>query len=205
MQFILASKSPRRKEILENIGLKFQIITENADETCFQTDPCEYVKELALRKGEAVRRRLMENGEMTKDTLIIASDTVVVAEGEILGKPKTPEDAARMLRMFSSKAHHVISGVALLSDRKEAARAETTRVFFDQIPEREIEQYIATSEPYDKAGAYAIQGFASLWITGIEGDYFGVVGFPIKCFSNLLSEEFGLSLADFISTPQRSE
>lgn len=198
MQFILASKSPRRKEILENIGLKFEILTENADETCHETAPHEYVKALALRKGEATRARLLEGGNMTKDTLIIAADTIVVADGEILGKPKDPEDAARMLRMFSGKAHHVISGIALLTKDKEIARAETTKVIFDKVPEREIEQYIATSEPYDKAGAYAIQGFASLWITGIEGDYFNVVGFPVKCFADLLSEEFGISLAETV-------
>ncbi len=196
MQFILASKSPRRKEILENLGLKFEIITADCDETCDLVNPSDYVTELALRKGNAVRERLLQNGGISDDTLIIAADTVVVSGGKILGKPKKPEDAARMLRMFSGKTHSVISGIALLSSGKTAARAETTLVNFDHVPEKEIAQYIATSEPYDKAGAYAIQGFASLWITGIEGDYFNVVGFPVKCFCVLLREQFGLSLAD---------
>lgn len=198
MQFVLASKSPRRKEILENIGLAFQIVTSDTDEICTQTDPCEYVKELALRKGEATRDLLWERNQMTEDTLIIASDTVVVADGEILGKPRDKEDAARMLRTFSGKTHRVISGIALLSMEKSVARAEITSVVFDGIPEHELLQYIETNEPYDKAGAYAIQGFASLWIKGIEGDYFNVVGFPIKCFSDLLFEEFGISLATVI-------
>lgn len=198
MKFILASKSPRRKEILENLGLDFEIITADCDETCDLEDPSDYVTDLAVRKGTAVRDRLAQCGRMRDDTLIIAADTVVVSDGKILGKPKNPEDAARMLHMFSGKTHSVISGIALLGNSKIAARAETTVVRFDRIPEKELTQYIATSEPYDKAGAYAIQGFASLWITGIEGDYFNVVGFPVKCFTDLLSEQFGISLADHL-------
>lgn len=120
MNFILASKSPRRKEILENIGLDFTVITTNADETCEETDPCEYVKALALRKGEAVFDALRQSGKLTPDTVIIASDTVVALETEILGKPKDKNDAARMLRAFSGKAHRVISGVALLTPEKKA-------------------------------------------------------------------------------------
>ena len=198
MNLILASKSPRRKEILENIGLSFTVVTADADETCFETDPCEYVKALALRKGEAILEHLSQGKGLTTDTLIIAADTVVVVDGEILGKPKNPADAARMLLAFSGRSHQVISGIALLTKDKAVARAEITTVFFDKVPEHEIEQYVATSEPYDKAGAYAIQGFASLWIRGIEGDYFNVVGFPVKCFADLLLQEFGISLADII-------
>lgn len=199
MNFILASKSPRRKEILENIGLAFRVLTADADETCHKTEPTEYVKELALRKGTAVRDLLLAHNEMTEDTIIIASDTVVAAEGEILGKPQDEKDAARMLRMFSGKAHQVISGVALLSLEKEVAVAEVTRVLFDKIPEDELLSYVASDEPYDKAGAYAIQGFASLWITGIEGDYFNVVGFPVKRFSDLLRDHYGISLAQTVT------
>jgi len=198
MKFILASNSPRRKEILENIGLAFEIVTTNADETCTATDPSEYVKELALRKGEATLALLKERGQMTDDTLIIAADTVVALENEIFGKPKDEKDALRMLRAFSGRAHRVISGIALLTAKKAVATAEVTLVIFDEIPEGEIAQYVATDEPYDKAGAYAIQGFASLWIRGIEGDYFNVVGFPVKCFSDLLAKEFDLSLANLI-------
>jgi len=198
MKFILASKSPRRKEILENIGLDFKILAADADETCHETDPSEYVKMLALRKGNAVLEQLRASGEMTKDTMIIASDTVVATEDEILGKPRDPADAARMLLSLSGRSHRVISGIALLTDKKASVQAETTRVIFDKIPEREIEQYLATSEPYDKAGAYAIQGFASLWIKGIEGDYFNVIGFPVKCFADLLRDDYGISLAEAV-------
>ncbi len=199
MNFILASKSPRRKEILENIGLNFTVVTADADETCYETDPCEYVKVLALRKGEAVFDALRQGGRMTPDTVVIASDTVVALENEILGKPKDKADAERMLRAFSDGAHRVISGVAILTEQKTAVCAEVTRVLFDKIPDVEIAQYIATSEPYDKAGAYAIQGFAALWIRGIEGDYFNVVGFPLKRFADLLREEFSISLAAHLS------
>ncbi|MBO5306119.1 MAG: septum formation protein Maf, partial [Clostridia bacterium] len=159
----------------------------------------EYVKELALRKGNAVLETLKKSGKMTKDTLIIAADTIVAAEGEILGKPKNPADAARMLLLLSGRSHRVISGIALLTEDKSTARAEVTSVYFDKVPEQEIEQYLSTAEPYDKAGAYAIQGFASLWIKGIEGDYFNVVGFPVKCFADLLRKEFGISLASTVA------
>lgn len=202
MNFILASKSPRRKEILENIGLKFTVVTADADETCDETDPEEYVKVLALRKGEAVLEGLRQSGSLTPNTVIIASDTVVALEDEILGKPRDKADAARMLNAFSGKAHRVISGVALLTNEKRGVCAEITRVLFDEIPQAEIAQYIETSEPYDKAGAYAIQGFAALWIRGIEGDYFNVVGFPLKRFSDLLREKFGLSLAKIVTEAQ---
>ncbi|MBO4979955.1 MAG: septum formation protein Maf [Clostridia bacterium] len=202
MTFILASKSPRRREILENIGLAFSVVTADADETCAKTDPCEYVKELALRKGEAVLRTLRQSGKLTSDTIVIASDTVVALENEILGKPRDKADAERMLRAFSGKEHRVISGIALLTEQKRVACAEVTRVLFDDIPEREIAKYVSTSEPYDKAGAYAIQGFAALWIRGIKGDYFNVVGFPLKRFADFLREEFSLSLADYIENKE---
>lgn len=198
MNYILASKSPRRKEILENIGLHFHIVTVPTDETCAEHDPCRYVTELAVRKGHAVLEQLQKNGKLTPDTLIIASDTVVACNGEILGKPQDRTDAARMLKMFSDKTHTVVSGVAILSENHTAVDAEITEVVFDKIPPHEIDLYTATDEPYDKAGAYAIQGFASLWIKGIRGDYFNVVGFPVKRFSEMLKREFGISLADEI-------
>lgn len=198
MNYILASKSPRRKEILENIGLKFDIVTSPTDETCAEHDPCRYVKALAERKGRAVLNHLRKNNALAPDTLVIASDTVVACDGEILGKPRDRADATRMLEMFSGKTHIVVSGIALLSESHTAVDAEITEVVFDKIPEHEIDLYTATDEPYDKAGAYAIQGFASLWIKGIRGDYFNVVGFPVKCFANLLKRDFSVSLADEI-------
>ncbi len=198
MKFILASKSPRRREMLENIGLTFRILTAETNEDCSEHDPERFVCTISKRKAEDVRRLLIEQGDMTDDTIIIASDTVVVSEGEIMGKPRDREDAARMLRTFSGKSHEVVSGIAILTKTEAFVEAEITSVMFDNIPEEELSRYLDTDEAYDKAGAYAIQGFASLWINGIRGDYFNVVGFPIKHFSDMLKRHLSLSLAKLI-------
>lgn len=195
MKLILASQSPRRREILENLGLSFRVVTQDTDESCGEIDPEAYVCEVALRKARAVVSLLRERGEFTPDTLVIASDTVVASEGQILGKPHSKEQARDMLTLLSGKSHKVISGVALVSGEKTMAEAESTEVLFDPIPPAELETYLDTDEPYDKAGAYAIQGFASLWISGIRGDYFGVVGFPVHRFSEMMKRGYGISVA----------
>ena len=192
MRFILASKSPRRREILADLGLSFDIITNDTDETCDIEDPCELVKELALRKGRAVADLVSD------DAIIIASDTVVACGNEILGKPKDKDDARRMLDMLSGSTHRVISGIALISKDKEAVASEVTKVIFDELSESDRQIYVDSSEPYDKAGAYAIQGLASMWIKGIEGDYFNVVGLPVKRLHDLLLKEFNIDLAKIV-------
>ena len=192
MKFILASKSPRRREILADLGLEFEIITADTDESCELTDPRAFVEELALRKGRAVADKLDD------DTVIIASDTVVACGGEILGKPQDRADAGRMLGMLSGTKHDVISGVALISKDKEAVASEVTHVIFDTLSDSDKEIYLNSNEPYDKAGAYAIQGLASMWIKGIDGDYFNVVGLPVKRLHDLLLSEFGIDMATLI-------
>ena len=192
MKFILASKSPRRREILADLGLEFEIITADTDESCDLTDPRAFVEELALRKGRAVADGLNE------DTVVIASDTVVACGGKILGKPSDRADAARMLDMLSGSRHDVISGIALISKGKEAVASEVTHVIFDKLSDSDKEIYLNSDEPYDKAGAYAIQGLASMWIKGIEGDYFNVVGLPVKRLHDLLLSEFGIDMATLI-------
>ena len=192
MKFILASKSPRRREILSELGLAFEIITADTDESCDLTDPRAFVEELALRKGLAVADKLGE------DEIIIASDTVVACGGEILGKPTDRADAERMLNLLSGSRHQVISGIALISKQKQAVASEVTQVIFDSLTSSDKEIYLSSSEPYDKAGAYAIQGLASMWIKGIEGDYFNVVGLPVKRLHDLLLEEFGIDMATLI-------
>lgn len=192
MKFILASKSPRRREILADLGLEFEILTADTDESCNLTNPRAFVEELALRKGRAVADKL------DGDTIIIASDTVVACNGEILGKPKDRADAGRMLDMLSGTKHDVISGVALISKGKEAVASEVTHVIFDKLTDSDKEIYLNSNEPYDKAGAYAIQGLASMWIKGIEGDYFNVVGLPVKRLHDLLLTEFGIDMATLI-------
>ena len=199
MQLILASKSPRRREILSSLGLSFEVITADTDESCDLTEPTLYVKEIAARKGKAVRDALVAEGRDLSDTVIISADTVVACDGKILGKPHSREDAKEMLTLLSGKPHTVISGVALLGKDHTAVCAEVTEVFFSEIEEKELLLYLDSDEPYDKAGAYAIQGFASLWISGIKGDYFNVVGFPTHRFRRMMSEEFGIPLADLIT------
>ena len=196
MNIILASKSPRRKEILENLGVTFDIITCETDEHTNERDGKKYVEEIAHRKGDAVRELLESEGKLDENQIILSCDTVVVsADGEIMGKPRDRADAKRMILAFSGKPHFVISGIALITKGKTVVTSESTTVFFDTVDESEVEKYLDTDEAYDKAGAYAIQGYASLWINGIEGDYFNVVGLPVKKLSDTLKKEFGIKLA----------
>ena len=190
MKIVLASKSPRRKEILEGLGLKFDIIVADADERSDEVEPRARVAELAMVKGRAV---LSAIGDAT-ETLIIASDTLVYAEKEFLGKPRDKSDARRMIKMLSGKAHSVVSGLYVYFNGKEIAAADETKVLFDEMTEAEIENYISTEEPYDKAGGYAVQGLASLYINGIEGDYFNVVGLPVHLLYRTLKQDFGIDI-----------
>jgi septum formation protein len=196
MQLILASKSPRRREILSSLGLKFSIFSPECDESSSIDDPRLLVKTLAERKGIAARDLLLLRGELTPNTLIIASDTVVSYHGGILGKPQDKEDATCMLKALSAKTSEVHSGIALLYNGKMLSSTESTVVHFAEIPPEDIRRYVDSGEPMDKAGAYAIQGLASQWITGIDGDYFNVVGFPIHRFAVLLKELTGHSVFD---------
>lgn len=194
MRIILASKSPRRREILENLGLAPEIVAVDTDESSTETDPCRLVELLARRKGEAVLERLKAEGRDLTDTVILSSDTVVAIDGEILGKPKDAEDAAAMLRLLSGRAHRVISGVCLIGQNGTGVAHEVTEVVFDSMDEDTIARYIATGEPFDKAGAYAIQGLASPYIRGIRGCYFNVVGLPVHRLHCLYQEIFGENL-----------
>ena len=193
MRIILASKSPRRKEILEDLGLEFEIIVADADESSDIREPKRLVETLASRKGRAVLEKL---GGGVSDTLIIASDTLVYADGEFLGKPRDRADAERMIRKLSGNSHSVVSGLYLFLDGKEVSAAAETRVIFDAMSDGEIAAYLDTSEPYDKAGAYAIQGKAGAYIKGIEGDYFNVVGLPVNLMKNTLKESFSIELCE---------
>ena len=189
MRVVLASKSPRRREILSMLGINFEVIAADTDESSTIKDPATLVEELALRKGRAVRELLLEKGEWNENTLIIASDTVVATGNDILGKPEDEEDAARMLRLLSDSTHHVISGIALLTGEREITDHDKTAVHFAKMTEEEILWYAKSGEPLDKAGAYAVQGLASLFIKGLSGDYFNVVGLPVYRL-NLLAKEF---------------
>ena len=210
MKFILASKSPRRKEILENLGISFEIVTADTNEDSEITDPSELVRELSVRKGRAVAEKIIADNKIVDKALIISSDTVVASDGEILGKPADREDAERMLRGLSGRAHSVFSGIAITELDggrivKTAAATEETKVYFSEMDKDDIEFYINAEQVYDKAGAYAIQGIASAFIEKIEGDYFNVVGLPVRRMFRLLEEEFGIKLRFISDIPTSSE
>ena len=185
---ILASGSPRRKELLELIGAEFTIITSNKEEVITGTDPAEVVKELSKMKAEDVAEGVKG------PAVILGADTVVAYRGQILGKPKDKADAIRMITSFAGDDHYVYTGVCII--RKEAdgsqktiSFAEGTRVTVYPMTAQEIEAYVNSGEPMDKAGAYAIQGLFAPYIKGIEGDYYNIVGFPIAGIYQRLKEE----------------
>jgi len=174
-KLVLASGSPRRAEILERAGWPHEIIVAGIDETVFPNEePAAYVQRLARSKAEAVARRLQEG-------LVLGADTTVVVANQILGQPVDEADARRMLRLLNAKWHDVLTGVAVVRVGGETRVGyQTTRVRFAEMSEKEIDWYIATREPFGKAGAYGIQGNASLFIEEIEGDYFNIMGLPIR-------------------------
>lgn len=182
---ILASASPRRKEILSSLGVDFTVVTADTDETSDITDPRQLTEELATRKGQAVYASLTDK---SNKPIIISADTVVCANGKILGKPSDAADAERMLRSIADGTHTVVSGVAVTIDGVTRSASCVTRVNVDNIPEAELLRYANSGEPLDKAGGYAIQGHFSLWISSIEGCYFNVVGLPVNCLNKLFYE-----------------
>ena len=182
MRLVLASASPRRRELLAQAGYSFEVRPAHIpEEPRAGEDPIAYVVRLAREKAEAVREEIGKPG-----MLVLGADTTVVLNGQILGKPADEADAARMLRMLSGETHRVITGVALTTDGRCEVAAEVTGVRFLTLSEDEIAEYVATGEPLDKAGAYAIQGRAARWIPRIEGDYFNVVGLPIALVAAML-------------------
>ena len=187
MDIILASGSPRRKELLTQIGIKdYRVVTSDVDENVDRDMPPDQIVEmLSRRKAEAVREQVGE------DALIIAADTVVALEGEVLGKPLDESDAFRMLSALSGNRHQVYTGFTVLCGGESVTGHEKTDVTFRELEAQEIEDYIATEEPMDKAGAYGIQGIGAVLISGIEGDYFNVMGLPVYRLSRVLGE-FGV-------------
>jgi septum formation protein len=179
---VLASASPRRKELLRNAGIAFEVQPANIPE---QPLPHESAKECAERLA---REKALAVARQHPNDCVLGADTVVVVEDEILGKPINPADAARMLRLLSGRDHQVITGVCLVIEGQTFAASESTVVTMSRITDQEIADYIATGEPMDKAGAYAIQGMASRWIPRIEGDYGNVVGLPVALVFRMLRE-----------------
>lgn len=190
VHLILASSSPRRRQLLETIGLKFSIVVSDVDETFAPSlAPAEVVKNLAQRKAQAVAARYTQNG-VSDDTLILAADTIVVHEGTILGKPTDKQQAIEMLTRLQGQTHEVFTGVCLvrLPDGEMEAVTERTLVTMGALDQEEIVRYVDSGDPLDKAGSYGIQGPGATLIERIEGDYFTVVGLPVRRVSMMLKK-----------------
>ena len=185
MKLILASASPRRAEILRAAGFSFTVLSSAVDETPYPNESAQdHVQRLAAAKADLVAARAVG------PAIVIAADTVVTLEGKILGKPRSSDDARKMLEQLSGRTHAALTGVALirLPDVERRSFVETTLVHFAQLTPQDIIQYLATDEPYDKAGAYAIQGRAGRYIPRIEGCYYNVVGLPLAHLTRALTE-----------------
>lgn len=181
MKIILGSQSPRRKELLELLGYEFTVISPNVDETVEYTTFPEMVQKIAFKKAHHI-------SQTYKDELIICADTIVVCEDECFGKPKSKEDAYYMIKALSGKPHSVYTAVACIYQGKEYGFVEETKCYVTDMTEEEILDYISTSEPYDKAGAYGIQGIFAKYIEKIDGDYYNVMGLPICHLNKLINK-----------------
>ena len=180
---ILASASPRRRELLAQASFTFDVIPTDIPELRKPgEDPIRFVTRLAREKAEAVAA----THAVTPDTLVLGADTIVLVDEEVLGKPEDAADAARMLRLLSGQTHQVITGLCVARGRERQRAAEVTFVRFVTLSDQEIHDYVATGEPLDKAGAYAIQGRAGRWVPRIHGCYFNVVGLPLALVTSMI-------------------
>lgn len=188
-KIILASASPRRREILESMHLKFEVMVSGTDESKIENslDTGIYVQELALLKAGAVCKQIP-----SRDALIIAADTVVSIDGKILGKPRDKEEAFSMLSSLSGRCHSVFTGLCVMraKDAFSVCKSVETKVYFKKLTDKKIKAYVNTGEPMDKAGAYGIQGLGALLTEKIDGDYFNVVGLPASKLAEILEDEF---------------
>ena len=179
---VLASRSPRRRELLRNAGITFEVQPAHIPESPLPGEAArDCAERLAREKALAVARRRPHD-------IVLGADTVVVVDGQLLGKPSDAADAARMLRLLSGREHQVVTGVCLVVKGHSSVASETTLVTVSEVTDKEIANYVAGGEPMDKAGAYAIQGIASRWIPRIEGDYNNVVGLPVALVCGMLRQ-----------------
>lgn len=192
MNIILASNSPRRKEILNQLNLDFMVMPSSFEESSLDMEPKALVEHFAYMKAKDVYEQYSDIRK--PDTFILGSDTIVY-NGRIMGKPKDNEDAFQMLKELSGREHMVISGISVINAAtgQSLTRNEITRVCFRSLSDREIWSYVESGEPKDKAGAYAIQGIGSLFVKEIKGCYFNVVGLPVQKFNEIMNE-FGILL-----------
>ena len=185
MDIVLASQSPRRRELLERLGLPFRVIVPDIDERMDRPlPPAELVAVISAEKARAAQALA------GPEAIVIAADTVVALDGAVLGKPAGEADAARMLSALAGRTHHVYTGLTVLRGERVRTVSEETAVTFRPLTEQEIAAYVRTGEPLDKAGAYGIQGYGALLVEGIRGDYYNVMGLPV-CRLGLLLGELG--------------
>ncbi len=202
-KLILASASPRRRDMLRHLGIKPVVVTSQANEDIDAATPEEAVKALAQRKAEAVKTALCRPSKSGKvylgeQDVIIAADTIVVSpDGELMGKPEDRKDAVRMLKELQGREHRVISGICVIRGERVETDCEVTYVAFAPMGDEVINAFVESGECDDKAGAYGVQDTAALWISGLRGDYFNVVGLPLHRLETLLNQKFGLSLLNF--------
>ncbi len=180
-KIILASKSPRRKELLSRIKPEFECVEPNIKEN--NALDCDNPWLVAMENARLKAENVFASHS---DSIVIGADTIVVLDGKVLGKPGDREDAKRMLKSLSGVSHEVYTGIYIKSGDKDFQTYEVTTVFFSQMSDSEIESYVATGEPMDKAGAYGIQGLGSVYVKGIKGDFYNVVGLPLCCLANAL-------------------
>lgn len=185
-KLILASNSPRRRELLEQIGVEFEVIPSNAEEKVTKQEPSEVVEELS-------RQKAVDVAAAVEDGIVLGADTVVCQDGQIMGKPKDEADAKQMLQKLQGEEHSVYTGVTILVKENGAVQhvqtfSQETKVYVYEMTDEEIDRYIATGEPMDKAGAYGIQGRFAAYVDGIEGDYNNVVGLPVSAVWQELKE-----------------
>ncbi len=185
MYLVLASKSPRRKELLTQAGYQFQVDVSNVDENVEETNPVDKVLAIAKKKGLDVFSKYNDN-----EAVILSADTIVVINNEVLGKPKDKDDARLMIKMLQNNTHQVYTAVFIKSSQNEDCFVEKTDVNVGEMTNEEIEEYINTNEPYDKAGGYGIQGIFSRYISSINGDYYNVMGLPIYKVRQVLKKYF---------------
>lgn len=183
IKIILASASPRRRELLKQIGLEFQVLVSDVEEKVTTDIPYLVVEQLSAQKAGAVARKLetesVEGADKREPVLVIGADTIVACDGQILGKPHHKQEAVQMLQKLQGRSHQVYTGVTLIYGEKIQTFHETTEVEFYPMTNEEITAYVETADPLDKAGAYGIQGFCARYIKGIAGDYNNVVGLPV--------------------------
>lgn len=194
LDLILASASPRRSEILTSLGVNFRVLVSDAEENSTATDAGAHVEDISRSKCLGVVESLGGIENLAENTMILAADTLVVLDGEFMGKPKDADDAAKMLKKLSGREHFVVTGFAVCYGGRVEVSHEKTLVKFAKMTDADVQRYVESGEPFGKAGAYAIQGKGARYIEGITGDYFNVVGLPAHKIFEFVRDTFGVEL-----------